>query len=71
MKKNNVFPSPQFIVDETGKKTQVVLDVDAYNKLIELIEDLSLSKMAQSVLDNESRDEYVALDELRDLLITK
>ena len=32
---------PQFVVDETGERRSVVLSIDEYERLMELIEDLN------------------------------
>lgn len=31
--------TPEFIVDEKGKRTKVILDIDDYEKLLETLED--------------------------------
>ena len=60
---------PQYIIDETGKKIRVVLDMKTYAHLLELIEDFSLGKQAQNVLKTESREDYERLDDIRDELL--
>ncbi|MEX0672038.1 MAG: hypothetical protein WD068_01665 [Candidatus Babeliales bacterium] len=71
MKKGHTLPEPRYIIDESGKKIEVVLDLQAYNKLIELIEDFGLGKMAQAVLVDESPDDYISLNEIRNSLLKK
>jgi PHD/YefM family antitoxin component YafN of YafNO toxin-antitoxin module len=54
MKKSSALPQPQFIVDATGKKTAVVIDIDTFEKLMEKLEDLYLGTSAEEVLENET-----------------
>jgi len=53
--------NPQFIVDETGKKTAVILDILTFEKLMEAAEDYYLGKMAEEVLRTET--EWVDFEE--------
>jgi len=53
--------NPQFITDETGHKTAVILTIDAYNELLEDLSDLAAVA--------ERRDEpTIPLSELMDSL---
>lgn len=46
--------NPQFIVDRSGKKTAVVLDIKDYETLLEEVEDLYLAMLATKALDEET-----------------
>lgn len=50
--------SVQFVTDENGKKTAVVIPIDAYEELIEDIEDLKIT------LERKDED-TITLDELK------
>lgn len=50
--------SVQFVTDENGKKTAVVIPIDAYEDLIEDIEDLKIA------LERKDED-TITLDELK------
>ena len=42
MKKNMLQISPRYIVDDSGKKKEVILDIKIYEKLLEELEDYYL-----------------------------
>jgi predicted DNA-binding protein len=58
-KNKNVFSkiTPQYIVDNAGKKTGVILDISAFEQLLEEIEDLYFASVAHQALQNE--DEHI------------
>ncbi len=47
---------PQYIVDKTGKKTAVILDINSFEKLLEEIEDGYFGSLAQKNLELEEND---------------
>jgi len=53
----NQFPitslKPQFIIDNEGKKTAVVLDIKSYENFLEEVEDLYLGMLAAQELAGE------------------
>ena len=57
MPKEFLMPEPRYIIDKTGKKVAVILDVHVYEQLLEVIEDFCLGKMAQEALQSESKSE--------------
>lgn len=44
---------PQYIIDKAGKKTAVILDIKTFNKMLDRIEDLYLTNMANNVIKKE------------------
>ena len=42
---------PEYLVDNKGNKTKVLLDYNNYLELIELLEDLQDSKLIEEVMD--------------------
>ena len=49
--------TPQYIVDKAGKKTGVILDIFAFEQLLEEIEDIYFGSIAHKALQEE--DEYI------------
>lgn len=45
---------PQFIVDSSGKKTAVILDIKSYETFLEEVEDLYLGMLASQALAEDS-----------------
>lgn len=45
---------PQFIIDNEGKKTAVVLDIKSYETFLEKVEDLYLGMLATQALAEEN-----------------
>ena len=52
---------PQFIVDENGNKTAVILDLKFFNKLLEELEDLYDIAEAEKIIKKEPLDKPEAL----------
>lgn len=46
---------PQFIVDQNGKKTGVIMNIETFQELIEKIEELYFGSLAQDSLKNEAK----------------
>ena len=46
---------PQFIINKSGKKTAVILDMKTYEKKLDRIEDLYLSNLAHQALAKEKK----------------
>lgn len=57
---------PQYILDQTGNKTAVILDIVTFENILEALEDNYLAKIGTQILATE--DSYTDLDELRDSL---
>jgi len=53
MSKHNLEITPQFIVDHTGKKTGVLLDMLTFDQIMEKLEEFYLRCAAQYELDNQ------------------
>lgn len=57
--------SPRYIVDESGEKKEVILDISTFEKLLEQLEDLYLGRMAEQALAEKSEfsdfEEKIAL----------
>ena len=61
--------SPQYIVDDAGKKTKIIVDLKRFEQFLEEMEDRYLSLLAQKTLDQE--DEYVSHEEAKCLSESK
>lgn len=57
----------QFITDANGEKTAVIVPIDKYNQLEELLEDLHLSRIARETRD----EERTSWDEVRKDLVAE
>lgn len=58
--------SPQYIIDEKGQKTKVVIDLPKFEQFLEEIEDLYLAMRAQKTLETET--EFVTQEEVEKML---
>lgn len=56
----------QFIVDNAGKKTAVILDIKTFEKLLDELEDFYLGELAQAALKQEQ--EWISHDEVKQQL---
>ncbi len=45
--------TPQYIVDKTGKKKAVILDINSFENLLEEIEDIYFGSLAKLALEQE------------------
>lgn len=68
MKKSGLEIYPKYIVDETGKKTEVVIDISTFEKMLEDLEDLYFSLEAEKVLEC---GEFVDFDEANKKVLKK
>lgn len=50
IKKENISIEPQFIINKTGKKTAVVLDIKTYESILESLEDFYLGAKSEQIL---------------------
>ena len=59
--------APQYIIDESGKKTGVILDIKTFEKLVEEIEDVYFAALAQARLEQaeERGEEYIAHEDVK------
>ena len=53
---------PQYILDQTGNKTAVILDIVTFENMLDALEDNYLAKVGTQILATE--DSYTDLDEL-------
>ena len=61
--------TPQYIVDNTGNKTGVILDILAFEQLLEEIEDIYFGSIAHKALQEE--DEYITHSDVKKKLSRK
>ena len=62
---------PQFIVDNKGKKTSVVLDIKTFKLLVEELEDAYDVRTAEKIIKAGKREKGKTLDELEKSLRRK
>lgn len=55
MKKDFLNIHPQFIVDQNGKKTGVIMNIETFEELIEKIEDLYFGSLAHQNLQDKTK----------------
>lgn len=67
MKKHEFDISPQFIIDKTGKKTGVLLDISTFENMLEKLEELYLGLTAEHILENEK--EFSDFEEIKKKLL--
>lgn len=63
--------TPQYIVDNTGKKTSVVLDLKTFNLIIEDLEDLYDIREAEKILAKGKEEKGRTLEEIEESLHKK
>ncbi|MGE0009828.1 MAG: hypothetical protein AB7F19_04740 [Candidatus Babeliales bacterium] len=54
---------PQYIVDKSGKKTSVVIDIARFEHFLDEVEDMYLALLAKKTLEED--DEYVSHEDVR------
>jgi hypothetical protein len=57
--------APQYIVDSTGKKTSVVLDLKIFSLIIEELEDLQDIREAEKILAKGKKEYGRTLEEIK------
>jgi hypothetical protein len=57
--------TPQYIIDKSGKKTGVILDILAFEQLLEEIEDIYFGSIAHKALQKD--DEYITHTDVKEL----
>lgn len=62
MKKPMIEISPKYIVDSTGKETEVVLDITTFEQMLEYLEDIYFGIKAEKAL---AEGEFVKFDEIK------
>jgi len=55
--------TPQYIIDKSGKKTGVILDMPAFEQLLEEIEDIYFGSIAHKALQEEK--DYIDHSEVK------
>ena len=68
MKKDILRFSPKYIVDASGKRTEVVLDISTFNELLENLEDLYYVARAKKAL---AEGEFLDFDEANEKILKK
>ncbi|OGB97493.1 hypothetical protein A3F06_03065 [candidate division TM6 bacterium RIFCSPHIGHO2_12_FULL_36_22] len=68
MKKNTMYMEPRYIVDSTGKKVEVVLDLSTYEKMVENLEDSYFGEQAERALEE---GEFIDFDEANKKILKK
>lgn len=63
MKPTSTEIQPQYIIDQNGKTTAVILDIDTFKTILEKLEDQYFGELAQSIL--ESDKEKHSLDQIK------
>jgi hypothetical protein len=63
--------TPQYIVDSTGKKTSVVLDMKTFNLIMEDLEDLYDIREAEKILAKGEEEKGRTLEEIEESLRKK
>lgn len=58
---------PQYIVDNEGNRTAVILKIDQFERLMEDLEDFYLGKLAEAALENDT--ERHSLDSVKKELL--
>jgi len=59
---------PRYIVDSTGKKVEVVLDLSTYEKMVENLEDSYFGEQAERALEE---GEFIDFDEANKKILKK
>jgi hypothetical protein len=59
MKKNMLKSEPRYIVDDSGKRREVIIDIKIYEKLMEQLEDYYLGIEAQKIKKSSKSEDYV------------
>jgi len=59
----------QYIIDKSGKKTGVILDINTFERLLEEIEEFYFGKMAECVMEKEKDQKKYTLDEVKDEIV--
>ena len=59
---------PRYIVDSTGKKVEVVLDLSTYEKMMENLEDSYFGEQAERALEE---GEFIDFDEANKKILKK
>ena len=68
MRKDVLEISPRYIVDSMGKKTEVILDISTFEKMLESLEDFYFGLQAERALEN---GEFIDFDEANKKIIKK
>ncbi len=68
MKKHSLEISPRYIVDSSGKKTEVVLDISTFEKMLSSLEDMYLGIKAEQALQD---GEFLDFDEANEKILKK
>ncbi len=68
MKKEILRISPRYIVDSMGKRTEVILDISTFEKMLENLEDFYFGLQAEQAL---KEGEFIDFDEASKEIVKK
>ena len=68
MKKEFLEVSPRYIIDSSGKKTEVILDVTTFEQMLEGLENLYFGIKAEQALE---KGEYIDFNEANKKILKK
>jgi predicted DNA-binding protein len=68
MKKETLEISPRYIIDSSGNKTEVILDVSTFEKMLEALEDLYFGLEAEKAL---KEGEFIDFNEANKKILKK
>lgn len=54
---------PQYIVDKSGKKTSVVIDIEKFEQFLQEVEDMYFGLLAKKIVEED--DEYVSHEHVK------
>ncbi len=55
--------APQYIVDKSGKKTSVVIDIEKFEQFLDEIEDMYFGLLAKKIVEED--DECISHEDVR------
>lgn len=68
MKKDSFKIKPHYIIDSSGKKQQVILDIKTFEQILEQLEDQYFTKEAKQILEE---NDFIDFDEANKDIIKK
>ena len=68
MKKERLEIAPRYIIDSSGKKTEVILDISTFERMLENLEDLYFGLQAEQAL---REGEFIDFDEANKKILKK
>ena len=68
MKKNTLKIEPRYIIDSSGNRKEVILDISTFEKMLEYLEDSYFAKEAEQILKEE---DFVDFEEANKDIVKK